>query len=359
VIEVAAVAPIAPPRSETFELHDDRIAVVPAEARSGRRDDVAMLVARRDADRISHARFSSLPAVLEPGDLIVINTSATVPAALSARRPDGVPVKLHLSTRLPGDLWTVEVRVPSGAGSQPFAHRVDPERLALPGGAQAELLAPYLSSDRRPRLWVASLRVPLPVMEYLVRYGSPIRYGVRSRRWGIAFYQNVYATEPGSVEMPSAGRPFTPELITALVARGIGVAPLILHTGVSSVEAGEPPYEEYYSVPHHTANLVNTVHASGGRVIAVGTSTVRALETTVDSLGVVHPGSGWTDVVITPQRGVRAVDGLVTGWHEPQASHLNLVEAIAGRELLERSYRAALDRDYLWHEFGDSHLIVP
>ena len=161
------------------------------------------------------------------------------------------------------------------------------------------------------------------------------------------------------MEMPTAGRPFTPELITALVARGIGVAPLILHTGVSSIEAGEPPYEEYYSVPHHTANLVNTVHASGGRVIAVGTSTVRALETTVDALGVVHPGSGWTDVVITPQRGVRAVDGLVTGWHEPQASHLNLVEAIAGRELLERSYRAALDRDYLWHEFGDSHLIVP
>ncbi len=358
MIEGAAVATIEP-RSETFELDDDRIAAVPAEARTGRRDDVAMLVARRDADRISHARFCSLPAVLEPGDLIVINTSATVPAALTARRPDGAPVKLHLSTRLPGDFWTVEVRVPSGAGSQPFPHRLDPEQLTLPGGAHADLLAPYLSSDRRPRLWVASLRAPLPVMEYLVRYGSPIRYGVRSRRWGIAFYQNVYATEPGSVEMPSAGRPFTPELITALVARGIGVAPLILHTGVSSIEAGEPPCEEYYRVPHHTASLVNTVHASGGRVIAVGTSTVRALETTVDALGVVHPGSGWTDAVITPQRGVRAVDGLVTGWHEPQASHLNLVEAIAGRDLLERSYRAALDRDYLWHEFGDSHLIVP
>jgi S-adenosylmethionine:tRNA ribosyltransferase-isomerase len=359
VIEVAAAATIAPLRSPTFQLDDDRIAIAPAEARGKRRDDVAMLVARRGADRITHERFSSLPAALEPGDLVVINTSATVPAALSARRPDGMPVKLHLSTRLPAGLWTVEVRARSGAGSQPFPHRLDAEELTLPGGAHADLLAQYLSSDRPPRLWVASLRLPLPVTEYLFRYGSPIRYGVRSRKWGIASYQNVYAIEPGSVEMPSAGRPFTPELITALVARGIGVTPVILHTGVSSLEAGEPPYEEYYSVPHHTANLVNAVHASGGRVIAVGTSTVRALETTVDELGVVHPGSGWTDVVITPQRGVRAVDGLVTGWHEPQASHLNLVEAIAGRELLERSYRAALDRDYLWHEFGDSHLIVP
>ena len=359
MIEVAAATAIAPPRSPIFEWDDGRIAAAPPEARRKRRDDVAMLVARRGANRISHERFSSLPAALEPGDLVVINTSATIPAALSARRPDGMPVKLHLSTRLPAGLWTVEVRARSGAGSEPFPHRLDPEELTLPGGARADLLAPYLSSVRRPRLWVASLRLPLPVMEYLFRYGSPIRYGARSRRWGIATYQTVYATEPGSVEMPSAGRPFTPELITALVARGIGVAPLILHTGVSSLDAGEPPYEEYYSVPRHTANLVNAVHAAGGSVIAVGTTTVRALETTVDEVGVVHPGSGWTDVVITPQLGVRAIDGLVTGWHEPEASHLDLVEAIAGRDLLDRSYRAALDRGYRWHEFGDSHLIVP
>jgi S-adenosylmethionine:tRNA ribosyltransferase-isomerase len=350
---------IAPPRSPLFELGDGRLATAPPEARGKRRDDVAMLVARRGSNRISHERFFSLPAELEPGDLIVINTSATIPAALSARRPDGMPVKLHLSTRLPAGLWTVEVRTRSEAGSRPFPYRLDPEQLTLPGGGRADLLAPYLSSGRRPRLWVASLRLPLPVMDYLFRYGSPIRYGVRSRKWGIASYQTVYATEPGSVEMPSAGRPFSPELITALVARGIGVVPLILHTGVSSLEAGEPPYEEYYSVPRHTASLVNSVHAAGGRVIAVGTTTVRALETTVDELGVVHPGSGWTDVVITPQLGVRAVDGLVTGWHEPEASHLGLVEAIAGRDLLDRSYRAALDHNYLWHEFGDSHLIVP
>jgi S-adenosylmethionine:tRNA ribosyltransferase-isomerase len=360
VIEVAAAeTTFARPRRPLFELDDSRIAMAPPEARGERRDDVAMLVARRGANRISHERFSSLPAELEPGDLVVVNTSATVPAALGARRRDGMPVNLHLSTRLPAGLWTVEVRARAGAGTHPLPHRIDAEELALPAGARADLLAPYVSGHRGARLWVASLRLPLPVMEYLLRYGAPIRYGARSRRWGIAFYQTVYATELGSVEMPSAGRPFTHELITSLVARGIGVAPVILHTGVSSLEAGERPYEEYYSVPRATANLVNAVRGAGGRVIAVGTTTVRALETTADELGVVHPGSGWTDVVITPGRSVRAVDGLLTGWHEPQASHLDLVGAIAGRQLLERSYRAALERDYMWHEFGDSHLILP
>jgi S-adenosylmethionine:tRNA ribosyltransferase-isomerase len=133
----------------------------------------------------------------------------------------------------------------------------------------------------------------------------------------------------------------------------------VLHTGVSSLEAHEPPYAEYYRVPAETAHAVNDTKRRGGRVVAIGTTVVRSLETVVDERGHVNPGEGWTETVITPERGVRAVDGLLTGWHEPEASHLDMLEAVAGRDLIEHSYNAALDAGYLWHEFGDVHLILP
>ena len=159
--------------------------------------------------------------------------------------------------------------------------------------------------------------------------------------------------------MPSAARPFTADLVLELAQRGITVATILLHAGVSSLEAHEMPYPERYRVPGATAAHVNGVHQAGGRVIAVGTTVVRALETVVDGQGTVHPGTGWTELVVTPERGVRAVDGLVTGWHEPEASHLLMLEAVAGRSALERAYAAARREGYLWHEFGDSHLLLP
>jgi S-adenosylmethionine:tRNA ribosyltransferase-isomerase len=195
--------------------------------------------------------------------------------------------------------------------------------------------------------------------EYLERYGKPIRYGYVTREWDISYYQTVYANEPGSAEMPSAGRAFTSEVITQLVAKGVTVAPLVLHTGVASLEDHEPPYEEFYRVPLETARAVNQAHADNKRVIAVGTTAVRALETVTDELGVTHPDEGYTKLVITPQRGVRAVDGILTGWHEPKATHLMMLEAIANRHHLDLAYRAAIEHKYLWHEFGDLHLILP
>jgi S-adenosylmethionine:tRNA ribosyltransferase-isomerase len=194
---------------------------------------------------------------------------------------------------------------------------------------------------------------------YLGEYGFPIRYGYVKRAWPSEAYQTVYATEPGSAEMPSAGRAFTPELITRLVAKGVQIAPLILHTGVASLEEHEPPYEEFYRVPLETARLVNAAHATGKRVVAVGTTVVRALETVTDAGGVTHPGEGWTSLVITPERGLRAVNGLLTGLHEPEASHLAMLQALAGLEHLETTYAEALQQGYLWHEFGDLHLILP
>jgi S-adenosylmethionine:tRNA ribosyltransferase-isomerase len=197
------------------------------------------------------------------------------------------------------------------------------------------------------------------VPAYLATYGRPIRYGHVDHDWPLSAYQTVYADEPGSAEMPSAGRAFTPELITALVARGIGVSPIVLHAGVGSLEAGELPAPEPFRVPATTAARVNATRAQGGRVVAVGTTVVRALETAGDAQGVAHPGEGWTELVVTAERGVRVVDGLLTGWHEPAASHLLMLEAVAGRQMLDDAYRAALAGRYLWHEFGDLHLLLP
>jgi S-adenosylmethionine:tRNA ribosyltransferase-isomerase len=338
-----------------FDLPAPLEAHEPPEARGRRRDDVRLLVATRHDGQIVHARFSDLPSFLTPGDLVVVNVSATLPAALSAVRKDGTHVTVHLSTPVPAgedDDWFVELR----RDGSPFSGAQSGDRLDLAAGGRATLLAPYAGGRR---LWLARLDVPGSVEAYLAGHGRPIRYRHVDRAWPLAVYQNVYALEPGSAEMPSAGRPFTHELITDLVARGVLVAPLTLHTGVSSPELHEPPYAERYRVPVQTARLVNAVHGWGGRVFAVGTTVVRALEAAAEPTGTITPCEGWTNLVVTPERGLWTVDGVLSGWHEPDASHLQLLQAAAGEELLERCYREALDQGYLWHEFGDSHLILP
>lgn len=344
-----------------FVLPPEREAHEPAEARGQSRDQVALLVASRHDGRLIHAGFRDLPRFLDPGDLVVINTSATMPAALPARGQEWEGL-VHLSTRLPGGLWLVELRRRAGNGSRPEPDARPGWRLRLPGSGGLELLTPYpvdRDPHQSPRLWVALLSLPDGLHTYLADHGEPIRYLDTPRTWPLDTYQTVYATEPGSAELPSAGRAFTPEVLTALVAKGVGVTPLVLHTGVSSPEAHEPPYPEWYRVPVETADRVNATRAAGRRVVAVGTTVTRALESVSDGAGRLHPGQGWTELVITPERGVRVVHALLTGWHEPRASHLALLEAVAGRPLLESSYAAALDGGYRWHEFGDLHLLLP
>jgi S-adenosylmethionine:tRNA ribosyltransferase-isomerase len=335
-----------PPRLEAHE---------PPEARGLPRDGVRLLVASRSTGLIVHSRFDELPAFLAPGDLLVVNTSATLSAALPARRRDGQDLELRLSTPSPDaapSLWVVELR----RGETSFGGAIAGEELELPAGGRARLLARYAGSGR---LWLARLELPAPLGRYLERHGHPIRYRYVDRAWPLEAYQTAFALEPGSAEMPSAGRPLTGELVARLAASGVLIAPVTLHTGVSSPERHEPPYPERYRVPEQTARLVGAVRAWGGCVIAVGTTVVRALETVAQPDGSVEAGAGWTNLVVTPERGLRAVDGLLTGWHEPEASHLQLLRAAAGDELLEHSYRAALRHGYLWHEFGDSHLILP
>ena len=340
-----------------FELPAALEAQEPRETRGCGRDDVKLLVATRHDGAIFHRRFRDLPSILAPGDLVVVNTSATLPAAVAAARSDGSPLRLHFSTPAPGrdeSWWVVEAR--EAGGVRPFRELTSGESLSLEGGGRVEIAAPFA---RGTRLWLARLDLGGPAEQYLQAHGRPIRYGYVAEEWPLETYQNVYASEPGSAEMPSAGRPFTAELITRLVASGVAVAPVTLHSGVSSPERDEPPFPERFSVPDSTARLVNATHDWGGAVIAVGTTVVRALETVAAPDGTVEAGEGWTGLVITRERGIRAVDGVLTGWHEPRASHLDLLEAAAGRELLERSYEAALEHGYLWHEFGDLHLIVP
>jgi S-adenosylmethionine:tRNA ribosyltransferase-isomerase len=356
-----------------FELPPELEAGEPPEARGLRRDEVRLMVSYLDDNRIVHSRFGDLPEFLEAGDTLVVNTSGTMNAALPAERSDGSPLTVHLSTHLPADLWVVELR--SSSGDEPVLDGKSGEVLLLPEDASMVLQIPYLSEKRQRdeesnRLWISTLNLPVNLNDYLGRFGSPIRYRYVRESWPAGYYQTIYATEMGSAEMPSAGRAFTPELITRLVANGVRVVPLILHTGVASLEDDEPPYEEFYRVPPETAAAINAARAAGRRIIAVGTTVVRALETVTDRDGSTHPGEGWTDVFITPERGIRSVDAMLTGLHEPRSTHLSMLEALAGSvsacllatpgtEHLEVAYSEALKRGYLWHEFGDLHLILP
>jgi S-adenosylmethionine:tRNA ribosyltransferase-isomerase len=353
---------------DSFTLPRHLEAAEPPEARGLRRDAVRLLVSRVETDTIAHARFSELPRWLAPGDLLVVNTSGTLNAALTARTSNGDRFEVHLSTRVPGNLWVVEVRCPGPVASLPHRDARAGAALDLDGGGRITLLAPYplvTSLAAQSRLWIAALELAEPVLPYLERFGSPIRYSYVAQSWPESMYQTVFANEPGSAEMPSAARPFTPELVTRLVSAGIQIAPVLLHTGVASLEDHEPPYEEFFRVPPETADRVNETKRAGHRVVAVGTTVVRALETVTDTRGRASAGEGWTSVVIGPRRPLRAVNGIITGFHEPHATHLAMIEevivAAGGGRLsshLDRAYREAQQAGYLWHEFGDSHLII-
>ncbi|GAA4235502.1 S-adenosylmethionine:tRNA ribosyltransferase-isomerase [Streptosporangium album] len=384
---MSALAPDA--MASGFVLPPGLEAHEPPEARGLTRDGVRLLVSHGDTGQIGHHTFADLPGLLRPGDLLVVNNSATLPAAVRLDR-----LAVHFSTEREDGTWLVELRRrmgrragsaggdtaaeqgprdrrPPGASvavgaerqrpgaatgtdlaSEPYAGGVPGEWLPLPGGATLHLL-----ERETPRLWRARLDREVP--SYLGRYGVPIRYAYVDRDWPLADYQTVFGVRHGSAEMPSAGRPFTTGLVTRLVSRGVGVAPITLHTGVASPEKDEPPYPERFEVPEATARQVELARESGGRVIAVGTTVVRALETAALPDGHVRAAQGWTSRIVTPAAGVRAVHGLVTGLHEPRSSHLLMLSAIAGGELLSRSYAEALREGYLWHEFGDTHLILP
>jgi S-adenosylmethionine:tRNA ribosyltransferase-isomerase len=333
-----------------FDLPFDSEAHTPPEARGLARDEVRMLVAA--PRRLEHRRVRELPDVLRPGDLLVVNTSATLPAAVDL--PDGPT--LHVSTQLDDGDWVVEVRRADNSGP---GRTTGGAVLHLPGGVELRVRGAHPAGQRR--LWRMT---PVPATDrtaYLTAHGRPIAYPYLAGAWPLADRQNVYADVPGSAEMPSAGRPLSERVLVRLIARGVVVAPVVLHTGVSSQETHEPPQPEQLVVPDATARLVNATREAGRRVVGVGTTAVRALESAADARGRVHATAGWTSLVLGPRRPARVVDGLLTGLHEAEASHIDLLRAVAGDRLVDRAYDAVTHRSqrYLWHEFGDTMLFLP
>jgi S-adenosylmethionine:tRNA ribosyltransferase-isomerase len=332
-----------------FTMPDDAEAIAPAADRGG----VRLLVAR--PGRVEHTRFRELGDHLRPGDLVVVNTSATLPAAVDGELGP-IAVTVHFASALDDGTWVAEIR-PREHAAGPLAGVRAGNLVRLPDGVTLTVLAAH--PDGQHRLWKARVPVEGGVVPWLQRVGRPIRYAYVQHAYPLAEYQTVFADEPGSAEMPSAGRPFTTEQVTRLVGRGIVIAPIVLHTGVSSPTTGEPPQPERLRVPETTARLVNLTRAWGNRVVAVGTTVTRALESVADRDGVVRAARGWTDLVLGANRPARVVGGLITGWHEPGASHLDLLEAVAGADLVEQAYAAAVKEGYRWHEFGDSCLLLP
>ena len=351
-------AAVRPPRSLTFTADRGRWATEPPEHRGVARDQVRLLVARPGG--IDHVRFADLERFLEPGDALVVNTSATRPAAIGAvHRADRVTV--HLSTAHDDGTWTVELRRPDQSG--PVLDAAVADVIDLDGGGHLRLGAPVATGPRGRgvRLWRAAVSVPGRLDTHMRLHGQPITYGATG--FVLSDHQTVFARPGhtaggGSAEMASAGRPFSHRLVTRLVSAGVRIAPITLHAGVSSQEAGEPPQPEWTEVPEDTARVVNDVRRAGGRVVAVGTTVTRALESAATDGGVVAY-RGWTDLLVTPRRGAVVVDGLITGWHEADASHLLLLQAVAGAPLVQRAYDEALAGPYLWHEFGDACLLLP
>lgn len=347
----------APDPPAQFDVPPDRVATIPPEHRGIPRDQVRLLTAR--PERFDHVAFANLGRFLSPGDAVMVNISATRPAAIDGLHADG-RVVLHLAARHDDGSWTVELRRPDGTG--PVLDAGPGDVVAVEGGGRLTLDSPVAAGPpvRGVRLWRAWLSLPARPDVHLRLHGRPITYGAPADRTALLLsdYQTVFATTPGSAEMVSAGRPFSHRLVTSLVSSGVTVLPVTLHAGVSSQVAGEPPQPEWFEVPTATAAAVNRIRRHGGRVVAVGTTVTRALESATGTGGV-RATRGWTDLVVSPDRGVRTVDGLVTGWHEADASHLLVLEAVAGRDLVRRAYAEALAGRYLWHEFGDSCLFLP
>ena len=332
----------------------------PPEERGLSRDGIRLLAATPDG--LADATFRDIGHFLCPGDLLVVNTSATMAAAVDGSRGDGRLVTAHFSTPLDDGTWLVELRQNSDEHER-VRDAYPSETIALPSGGSLTLLFRYPEPDS-DRLWAAavstgSVTSHSAVNDYLARYGRPIRYSYVPDPWPLTAYQSVFSRDRGSAEMPSAGRPFTGDLVASLIAAGVAFAPITLHAGVASLEAHEAPLPERFAVPEPTAKLINLTRSSGRRVVAVGTTCTRAVESAADDSGVAHAAGGWTDLVLGLDRPARVVSGLVTGWHDPEASHLALLQAVAGPRLVSAAYAEAERAGYLWHEFGDSCLLLP
>ena len=340
-----------------FELPTHLACPQPTELRNISRDDVRLLVTTHEG-QATHDTFSNFDEYLQAGDVLVINTSATIASAFAITLPNGQPGKLHLSTQLTAKNWLIEIRAVHNNTTTRWKEGEEGMEFSLPQGAKLRLKERFYKNDQLLDLWVAELSTEQKQKSYMQKHGQPIKYTQLQNPYPLPFYQTFFSFHPGSAEMPSAGRGFTQELLQKLIRKGVVLAPIVLHTGVSSLEEDEKPYPEYMEVDPVTALLINTAKEDGRRVVAVGTTAIRAIESAADAEGVVKAFRGNTELYIEANHQMKVADGLLTGFHEPRASHLHMLQSLAGFEHIERAYQEALKADYYWHQFGDLHLIL-
>ena len=329
-------------------------ATAPIESTGRSRDDVSLLVSGSSPP--IDTRFRRIGEYLNPGDVLVVNSSPTEPAALWGRL-DGERVGVHIAG--PGrsrDQWVIELRRVDRSG--PILEAKPRDLIGVEDGTLA-LLGPAGGVESGVRLWNAGWTGRRDLTDVVRTNGRPIRYSYVPDGWPIDSYRTMFEVarrEFSSAEMASAARPFTRRVTGNLRRLGIEVVPITLHTGVSSPEQHEGPMPERFEVGPSAAATINRARARGNRIVAVGTTSTRAVESAVDGTGV-SPIRGWTDLVLSSHRPATVVDALVTGWHPPEASHLDLLEAVAGPEAVSRAYVCARELGYRSHEFGDSCLL--
>jgi S-adenosylmethionine:tRNA ribosyltransferase-isomerase len=341
-----------------FDLPKHLSCPEPTEERNMHRDEVRLLVTGSNGN-IQHSTFKFLDNFLSKGDVLVVNTSATIPAALPLLLPGGSKGKLHLGTKLKEKEWLVEIREITGNRTIRWKEGEAGMQFELPSSASVTLKQNFYNNDQWLDLWIADFDIHESMQKYLSANALPIQYEKLNRQYPLSYYQTFFSFHPGSSEMPSAGRGFTAPLIERLLQKGIVFAPVVLHTGVSSLEENETPYPEYMEIDPLTTSIINTAKKQGRRIIAVGTTAIRAIETALNEEDLVISYHGNTNLFIDENYKMKIADGLLTGFHEPRASHLNMLQSIAGYEHIDMAYREAIKAGYYWHQFGDLHLILP
>lgn len=341
-----------------FDLPENLACPEPTEERNITRDEVRLLVTAGPGE-IHHTTFNKLYRNLEAGDVLVVNTSATVASALTIPLPGGRKGKLHFSNKLNDNEWLIEIREVTGDKTKRWKEGLPGMRFNLSEGSRIDLKRRFYKDKQLLNLWVAELQTSLPEKNYLSKYAQPINYENLNKNYPLEYYQTYFSFHPGSAEMPSASRGFTQSLVEKILEKGVVFAPVLLHTGISSLEVNETPYPEYMEIDPVTSAIINAAKSTGRKIIAAGTTAVRAIESAADNEGIVRPYRGNTELFIDADYKMKVVDGLLTGFHEPRASHLYMLQSIAGFEHVEKAYQVAIESGYYWHQFGDLHLLLP
>ena len=341
-----------------FELPGRLECTQPTELRNLERDEVRLLVTT-DSKHVRHTTFRNVDQHLQKGDVLVVNTSATRATALPVALPGNRKGMAHFSTRVNGHEWLVEIREIEEEKTVRWKEGKLGMKFHLPDGAEIRLKRKFYKERELLHLWVADFTTFQEQEAYLAEHAQPIKYDHLNEHYPLDFYQTHFSLHPGSSEMPSAGRGFTKDLVERLLEKGVIFAPILLHTGVSSLEENESPYAEYMEIDQASATKINNAKKHGRKIIAVGTTAVRVVESAVNQRGEVVPYTGNTDLFIDNGYRMKVINGLLTGFHEPRASHLKMLQSIAGFDHIERAYDSALENNYFWHQFGDLHLILP